>query len=103
MEELIDFVRVRRAQTPDLAVAVALLFAYVRPEHEIAIGDALRATFPDLPISLSHQVAPIWREYERGSTTIGDAFIKPIMRSYVAGVRAALEASGRAAPRRTPT
>jgi N-methylhydantoinase A len=98
VQELVDFVRVRREQTPDLAVAVALLFAYVRPEHEIAIGDALRAAFPNLPISLSHEVAPIWREYERGSTTIGDAFVKPIMRDYVAGVQAALEASGRVAP-----
>ena len=98
LRELIDFVRIRQQQSPDLAVAVALLFAYVRPEHELAIGAALREAFPDLPISLSHEVAPIWREYERGSTTIGDAFIKPGMRDYVAGVRTALQQSDRSAP-----
>ncbi|MCA9858426.1 MAG: hydantoinase/oxoprolinase family protein, partial [Thermomicrobiales bacterium] len=98
LQAMLDFVRVRREQTPDLAVAVALLFSYVRPDHEWAVGEALRDAFPDLPISLSHEVAPIWREYERGSTAIGDAFVKPIMRDYVAGVRVALEASGRDAP-----
>lgn len=97
-QELIEFVRVRRAQSPDLAVAVALLFAYVNAEHERAIGDALASAFPDLPVSLSHEVAPIWREYERGSTTIGDAFIKPTMRDYVAGVHEALARSHRTAP-----
>jgi N-methylhydantoinase A len=98
LDELIGFVRVRREQSPDAAVAVSLLFSYVRPDHEIAIGQALRDAFPDLPISLSHEVVPIWREYERGSTTIGDAFIKPTMRDYVAGVREALARSQRDAP-----
>ena len=68
------------------------------PSTSWPLPQALRAAFPELPISLSHEVAPIWREYERGSTTIGDAFIKPIMRDYVAGVRDALQASGRDAP-----
>ena len=98
VQALVEFVRVRMEQTPDLAVAISLLFAYVRPEHEIAIGDALNAAFPDLPVSLSHEVAPIWREYERGSTTIGDAFVKPTIRDYVAGVREALRRSARDAP-----
>ncbi len=98
VQELLDFVRVRLEQSPELSLAVSLLFSYVLPEHELAIGAALHDAFPELPISLSHQVAPIWREYERGSTTIGDAFVKPIMRDYVAGVRSALQTSGRDAP-----
>jgi N-methylhydantoinase A len=98
VQELVEFVRVRREQSPDLAIAVSLLFAYVSPQHERAIGEALRSAFPDLPVSLSHEVAPIWREYERGSTTIGDAFVKPIVRDYVAGVRDALQRSNRDAP-----
>lgn len=98
VQELIEFVRVRREQSSDLAVAISLLFAYVRPDHEIAIGQALQRAFPELPVSLSHEVTPIWREYERGSTTIGDAFIKPTMRDYVAGVRDALARSQRDAP-----
>lgn len=97
LEALLTFVAARRAGTPDLAVAVSLLFAYVRPDHEVRIGEALAAAFPELVVSLSHQVAPIWREYERGSTTIGDAFVGPTIRSYVAGVRAALATSGRRA------
>lgn len=95
---LIGFVGARRDQTPDLAVAVSLLFSFIRPDHEIAIGEALGAAFSDLPVSLSHQVAPIWREYERGSTTIADAFVKPTMRAYIGGVREALAQARRDAP-----
>lgn len=98
VQELVDFVRVRREQTPDLSVAIVLLFSYVRPDHERAIAAALREAFPGLPISMSHEVAPIWREYERGSTTIGDAFVKPIMQGYVTGVEDAMQTSGRSAP-----
>jgi N-methylhydantoinase A len=60
----------------DWATAVNLLFSYVNPVHERAIGDYLFMRFSDLPISLSHEVAPIWREYERATTVITDAFIK---------------------------
>lgn len=98
VEALIDFIRVRMHETAELAVAVSLLFSYVDPVHERTIGNALRTAFPDLPVSLSHEVAPIWREYERGSTTIGDAFIKPAMRSYVDGVHQALASANRNAP-----
>ncbi len=56
------------------------------------------SAFPDLPISLSHEVAPIWREYEARAHTIGDAFIKTAMPDYVAGVRQELENSQRRAP-----
>jgi len=63
----------------DWAVAVNLLYSYVSPAHEKAIGDYLAKRFPGLPVSLSHQVAPIWREYERSATTITDAFIKRVI------------------------
>jgi N-methylhydantoinase A/oxoprolinase/acetone carboxylase beta subunit/N-methylhydantoinase B/oxoprolinase/acetone carboxylase alpha subunit len=60
----------------DWAVAVNLLFSYVNPAHERIIGKYLTKRFPDLPVSLSHEVAPIWREYERATTVITDAYIK---------------------------
>ena len=56
------------------AVAVNLLFSYVNPAHERAIGEYLAKHFPDLSVSLSHEVAPIWREYERATTVITDAY-----------------------------
>jgi N-methylhydantoinase A len=73
-----------------VAIAVCLLFSYVNPNHEVRVGAFLRECFPDIPISLSHQVAPIWREYERGSTVIADAYIKPIIHEYINSAREAL-------------
>lgn len=64
---------------PPAAVAISLLFSYVNDVHERRVGERLAERFPDLAISLSSQVAPIWREYERSSTTVIDAFIKPIV------------------------
>ena len=65
------------------AVAVCLLFAYLNPEHEVRVRDAIHARLPGLPVSLSHEVAPIWREYERGTTVTVDAFTKPLFETYV--------------------
>jgi N-methylhydantoinase A len=76
------------------AVAVCLLFSYLNPDHELRVRDAIRARRPELPVSLSHEVAPIWREYERGTTVTVDAFTKPLFDEYVTGVSNALEAGG---------
>ncbi|HEY6674542.1 MAG TPA: hydantoinase/oxoprolinase N-terminal domain-containing protein, partial [Rubrobacteraceae bacterium] len=51
------------------AVAVCLLFAFAHPEHEERVGGALRETLPDVHVSLSSEVLPEFREYERFSTT----------------------------------
>jgi 5-oxoprolinase (ATP-hydrolysing) len=78
----------------DAAVAVNLLFAFAHPAHEQRVGEFLRARFPHLSVSLSHEVAPVWREFERGSTTIADAFLKPVLRRLVERLSAGLEARG---------
>jgi N-methylhydantoinase A len=66
-----------------VAFAVCFLFSYVNPAHELRVRDFLTRRFPGIPVSLSHQIAPIWREYERGSSVIADGYIKPIMQAYV--------------------
>lgn len=76
------------------AVAVCLLFAYLNPDHEVRVRDAIHARLPGLPVSLSHEVAPIWREYERGTTVTVDAFTKPLFDSYVNGLSQALDDAG---------
>ena len=76
------------------AVAICFLFSYLNPEHEIAARTALHARYPDLAISLSHEVAPIWREYERGTTVTVDAYLRPLVERYVDGVSAALATNG---------
>jgi N-methylhydantoinase A len=76
------------------AVAVCLLFAYLNPDHELRVRDAIHARLPGLPVSLSHEVAPIWREFERGTTVTVDAFTKPLFDTYVNGLSQALEDAG---------
>ena len=56
--------------------------------------EAIDARRPGLPVSLSHEVAPIWREYERGTTVTVDAFTKPLFDGYVDGLSRALEETG---------
>ncbi|MCA9860848.1 MAG: hydantoinase/oxoprolinase family protein, partial [Thermomicrobiales bacterium] len=65
------------------AVAICLLFSYVEPAHEQLVAEIVARELPGIPISISHEVAPIWREYERASTTIADTYLKPLMSTYV--------------------
>lgn len=78
----------------DMAVAVSFLFSYLNPSSELAARDAIAEADPDLPVSLSHEIAPIWREYERGTATILDAYLKPTMGRYVSGVSTAFGEQG---------
>jgi N-methylhydantoinase A len=65
------------------AVAVCLLFSYRDPEHEQRLATALRAAYPDLPVSVSSEVLPKFREYERCSTTVIDAYLSPLLDRYL--------------------
>ncbi|HKG25885.1 MAG TPA: hydantoinase/oxoprolinase family protein, partial [Thermomicrobiales bacterium] len=80
------------------AVAICLLFAYVNPEHEARARQIVERELPGIPISVSHEIAPIWREYERASTTIADAYLKPLMRRYVGSLTESLAGAGLAVP-----
>lgn len=68
------------------ALAVCLLFSYLNDSHELALKEYLERRYPNLSCSLSHQVCPMWREFERASTTIADAFVKPVTARYIAGL-----------------
>lgn len=76
------------------AVAVVLLHSYVNPEHELQIADAIHRNQPDMSVSLSHQVAREWREYERTSTTVVNAYIAPIVEGYVGKLEQRLAEAG---------
>ena len=67
------------------AVAISFLFSYLDDRHERALADALRVTFPDLPISRSSAVAREFREYPRTVTTTVNAGLRPVVRDYLAG------------------
>lgn len=64
------------------AVAIGFLFAYASPGHELRAREIVRTVAPQIAVSLSHEVFMQWREYERFSTTVVDAFIRPIVSRY---------------------
>jgi N-methylhydantoinase A len=65
------------------SVAVSLLHSYARPEHEVRVGEALAAELPDLYVTLSHEILRSYREYERTSTTVLNAYVGPKVRTYL--------------------
>lgn len=73
------------------AIAVAFLFSYVNPVHELSAARILADELGDeFPIRLSHQVAREWREYERTSSTVLDAYIAPGVRRYLSHLKQSL-------------
>ena len=76
------------------SVAVCLLHSYINPAHEQAVMELLRQHAPELSISASHQVLPEIREYERTSTTVVNAFVKPVVDRYLASVEGGVEKLG---------
>ncbi len=65
------------------SIAVCLLHSYANPAHEDEVGKAIAESFPDVSFSLSSQVCPEIREYERTSTTVANAYIQPIVSKYL--------------------
>jgi N-methylhydantoinase A len=65
------------------SVAICLLFSYLDHGHERAIAEHLRAELPDVHVSASHEVLPQFREYERASTTVVDAYLSPLLGRYL--------------------
>lgn len=76
------------------SVAVCLLHAYRNPAHEKAVRDVLREAFPELDVSISSEISPEIREYERTLTTAANAYVRPIMKSYLHRLSAALNQVG---------
>ncbi len=77
----LDWVRNKVEQLAPESIAVCLLYSYVSAEDERRIAEALEAA--GIPLSLSHQVLPEFREYERTSATVVNAYLLPVMSSYL--------------------
>lgn len=65
------------------AISVSYVFSFVNPDHELRTREIINELWPDVQVSLSHEVLPRWREYERTSTTVLDAYLKPLMHRYM--------------------
>jgi N-methylhydantoinase A len=76
------------------AVAVCLLHSFTNPDHERRVGWALRSADPSLDVSLSHEVLPVFREFERTSTTVVNALAMPVIDGYLGEVEGDLGRTG---------
>src|SRR6201987_3177647 len=75
---------------PD-AVAISFLFSFANPANERGVANALRTLL--LPISISHEILPEFREYERTSTVVVNAYLQPMMQKYLESLAARLQSS----------
>lgn len=72
------------------AIAICFLHSYAHPVHELQARDIIRRKFPDLAISVSHEVSPEPREYERWLLAAMDAYVAPVIDRYLRGLEGAL-------------
>lgn len=80
------------------SIAVSFLHAYANPAHEARAGAIVAERHPDVAVSLSSDVAPEIREYERTSTVLANAYVKPLAARYLDGIQAGLASAGVSAP-----
>ena len=80
------------------SVAIGLLHSYANPAHEQRVAKILRERLPELSITLSSEVCPEIREYERQSTACANAYVRPLMARYLEDVEARLAEAGFACP-----
>ena len=80
------------------AVAVCLMHAYANPAHEQILGTDLRKLLPGVEMSLSHEVSPEAREFDRLCTTIANAYIQPLMKTYLSDFEARFVEQGLTCP-----
>jgi N-methylhydantoinase A len=92
-EELHDLLEEIRISKPQ-SVAISQLFSFANPKNEQATADALRSL--SVPLSISHQILPEFREYERTSTVVINAYLQPVMQTYLENLER--RATAQAAP-----
>ncbi len=93
-----DAVRALAADIDADAVAVSLLHAYAHPENERRVAEILRREL-DAPVSASDEVLGAFREYERTATTVADAFVTPVLSTYLGHLEAEARELGLPEPR----
>ena len=92
-ERAVDALLAERVET----IAVCLLHSYANPVHELAIRDVIAQRAPGLPVSISYEVLPEIKEYERTSTTVMNAYVMPVVATYLRALRKGLDDAGIAA------
>mgnify|MGYP006421376529 FL=1 len=86
------------AKTDIEAVAVCFLHSYVNPDHELRAGEILAELLPNVSITLSAEVCPEIREYDRMSTACANAYVQPMMAGYLNRLQGGLQSGGITCP-----
>ena len=89
-ERAVDVLLAEKVET----IAVCLLNSFTNPAHELMIRDVIRRKAPGLPYSISYEVLPEIKEYERTSTTVVNAYVMPVVATYLRARRKGLDAAG---------
>src|SRR5262245_56269696 len=76
------------------SLAVCLLHAYANPAHEQRVGEIAAEEAPGMAVSLSHEISPMFREYERTSTTVVNAYVMTAVRAYLGSLREEMKRRG---------
>lgn len=96
--DTVDTVADRIAAAGCEAVAVCLLHSYANPDHELAVAARLRERLPNVLVTASADITREWREYERSSTAVLNAYVQPVAASYLRQLATSLRAEGIGAP-----
>ena len=99
-EDGVRAVAARLREAGVASVAVCLLHSYRAPAHERRVGEILAEELPGLDVSLSSDILREQREYERSATTVVNAYVRPLMGSYLDSLRTGLDGTGVRAPLR---
>lgn len=76
------------------AIAVCTLFSFLNPSHEKRIKEIIREEYPEVYVSVSHELVPEFREYSRMSTTVLNAYLGPVMETYVHNFENSIKEAG---------
>ncbi len=76
------------------ALTISLMHSYANAEHERALGAIVAERFPDIPVSLSSDILPEFREYDRAITTVMNDYVRPIMKRYLSRIEDRLKQEG---------
>lgn len=82
------------SETGVRSVAISLLHAYANPAHETRIAEVIRSRMPNVDLSVSSELLPEMREYERTSTTVINAYVKPVVSSYLTRLKRGIQDMG---------
>ncbi|MBH68220.1 MAG: hydantoinase [Rhodospirillaceae bacterium] len=94
IEEVVDRLLSEKVE----AIAVCLINAYANSEHEHLIADVIKRKAPGMPLCISSDVLPEMKEYERTSTTVINAYVLPVVGTYLSALRMGLDKNGISAP-----